>query len=87
MKHKLKLLIDKEEEVCNFSRIWFVERKKSLEDLRHEHMCFSIIPKDSKEEVKELPTKVADMLEEFFDIVSDNVLDGLSLIRKINYQK
>ena len=45
--------------------------------MKHEHMCFAIIPKDSKEEVEEVPTEVTDMLGEFSDIISDNVPDGL----------
>ena len=54
--------------------------------MKCEHMCFSIIPKDSKEEIEEVPTKVVDMLGEFSDIVSDNVPDGLPLVRKINHK-
>ena len=46
---------------------------------------FSIIPKDSKEEVKEVPIEFVDMLGEFFDIVSYNVSDGLILMRKISH--
>ena len=49
-------------------------------------MCFSIIPKDSKKELEEVTKKIANMLGEFSDIVSDNVLDGLPLVRKINHQ-
>ena len=49
-------------------------------------MCFSIILKDSKEEVEVVPTKLADMLGELFDIVSDNVPDGLSPMTKIGHQ-
>ena len=54
--------------------------------MKHEHIYFSIIPKDSKEKVDEVPTKVLDMLGEIFVIVSNNVLDGLPLIRKISHQ-
>ena len=39
-------------------------------------MCFSIVPKDGKIEVEEVPTEVAKLLKEFLDIVSDNVPDG-----------
>ena len=53
--------------------------------MKHEHMCFAIIPKDSKG-VEDVPTEVVDMLGEFFDIVSDNVPDGLPPVRKISYQ-
>ena len=40
-------------------------------------MCFAIVPKDEKAKVEEVPTKVVNLLEEFPDIVLDNVLDGL----------
>ena len=54
--------------------------------MKHEYIFFSIIMKDSKEEVEEVPTEVADLLGEFPNIVSNNVLDGLPLVRKINHQ-
>ena len=40
-------------------------------------MHFSIIPKEGKEEVEEVPTEVAYFLEEFPDIVSNNVPNEL----------
>ena len=49
-------------------------------------MCFAIIPKDGKEEVEEAPVEVVDLLEEFPNIVSDNVPNGLPLVWKISYQ-
>ena len=86
MKHKLKSLKDKEEKVCSAARICFIDGKEFLKGMKHEHMCFSIIPKDSKEEVEEVPTEVVDMFKEFNDIVSDNVPDGLPLVRKISHK-
>ena len=52
----------------------------------HEHVCFSIVPKDGKAEVEEVPTKVANLLKEFLDIVSDNVPNGLPPVWKISHQ-
>ena len=49
-------------------------------------MCFAIIPKKGKEEVEKVLAEVADLLEEFLDIVSDNVPDGLPPVWKINRQ-
>ena len=69
MKHKLKSLKDKDEKVCSVAKICFVDGKEFLKGMKCEHMCFSIIPKDSKEEVEEVPAEVADMLGEFSDIV------------------
>ena len=85
MKHKLNSLKEKEEKICSVARICFVDGKEFLKGMKHEHMCFAIIPKDSKEEVEEVPLEVADMLGEFFDIVSDNVPDGLPPMRKISH--
>ena len=48
-------------------------------------MCFSIIPKDSKEEVEEVPAEVVDMLGDFSNIESDNVLDEFPPMRKISH--
>ena len=53
--------------------------------MKHENLCFVVIPKDSKE-VEEVNIEVADMLGEFSDIVSDNVPDGFPLVRKITHQ-
>ena len=53
--------------------------------MKCEHMCFSIIPKDSKEEVEEVPAKVVDMLGDFSNIVSYNVLDRLPPVMKISH--
>ena len=84
MKHKLKPLKGKEKKLCSTSKICFVDGKEFLKAMKHEHVCFAIIPKDSKEEVEEVPIEVADMLGEFLDIVLDNILDGFPQMRKIS---
>ena len=48
VKHKLKPLKEKEGKVCSATRICFVDGKEFLKGMKCEHMCFSIIPKDSK---------------------------------------
>ena len=82
----MKLLKDKEEKVCSAAKICFVDGKEFLKGMKHEHMCFAIIPKDGKEEVEEVPAEVADMLGEFSDIVLDNLPNGLPPMRKIIHQ-
>ena len=49
VKHKLKLLKEKEEKVCNVARICFLYENELLKGMKHEHIYFSITPKDSKE--------------------------------------
>ena len=80
MKHKLKPLKETNKNVCNATRVCVVERRKFLDTMWCEHMCFSIIHKDGKEVVEDVPVEVANFLEEFLDIVSDNILDGLIVI-------
>lgn len=65
VKHKLEPLKEKEENVCSSAIIYFIDGKEFLQGMKHEHMCFSIIHKDGKEEVEEVPTEVTDMLGEF----------------------
>ena len=55
-------------------------RKKFLDTMRHEDVCFTIVPKDGKIEIDEVPAEVVELLKEFLDIVLDNVLDGLPLV-------
>ena len=49
-------------------------------------MCFSIIPKDSKEEVEEVPTSVVDILREYSDILLDNVANRFPSKKKTSHQ-
>ena len=58
VKHKLKRLKDTEEKVCSATRIYFIDGKEFLKGMNHEHMCFDIIHKDSKEEVEEVKKKL-----------------------------
>ena len=71
--------------VCSATRVCFVDGKKFLDTMRHKDVCFSIVPRDGKEEVEEVPTKVANLLEEFLEIVLDNVSDGLPPVWKISH--
>ena len=72
--------------VCSATKVCVVDGKKFLDSMRCEDVCFAIVPKDGKTEVEEVPLEVADLLEEFPNIVSDNVPNGLPLVWKINHQ-
>ena len=71
--------------ICSAAKKIFVDGKEFFKGMKCEHMYFSIIHKDSKEEVEEIPAEVVDMLGYFYDIVLDNVPDGLSPVRKISH--
>ena len=86
VKHKLKSLKEKEEKVCSASKICYIDGKEFLKGMKHDHICFSIMPKDSKEHIQDVLAEVVDMLGDFFDIVLNNVPNGLPLMRKINHQ-
>ena len=48
MKHKLKPLQETNEAVCSASKVCVVDGKKFLDPMRHEDVCFAIVPKDGK---------------------------------------
>ena len=84
VKHKLKSLQETNEAVCSATKVC-VDGKKFLDTMRREDVCFAIVPKDGKIEIEEVPTEVADLLEEFPDIVLDNVPDELPLVPKSSH--
>ena len=49
-------------------------------------MCYALIPRKDKEGSSEIPLEVSDLLSEFGDVISDNVLEGLSPVRQISHQ-
>jgi hypothetical protein len=48
-------------------------------------MCFVLIPRVDKEDTKEVPIEVSNLLHEFQDIVSNNVPKGLPQVRSIRH--
>ena len=80
MKHKLEPLQETNEVACSAAKVCVFDGKNFLDTMRCEDVCFAIILKDGKTKVDEVPTEVAELLKEFLDIVSDNVLDGLPLM-------
>ena len=54
--------------------------------MKHQHMCYALIPIKDKGGSGEIPLEVSDLLSEFGDIISDNVPKGLPLVRKISHQ-
>ena len=49
-------------------------------------MCYALIPRKDKEGSSEIPIEVLDLLSEYGDVISDNVLKGLPPVRQISHQ-
>ena len=45
--------------VCSATRVCVVDGKMFLDTMRHEDVCFAIVPKDGKTKVEEVPAEVA----------------------------
>jgi hypothetical protein len=84
--NKLKPLKEEEEKVCGNAIICLVDGIKFLEGIRHEHMCFALVPRVDKEDANEVTVEVSNLLLKFQDIFSNNVLEGFPLVRKISHQ-
>ena len=84
--HKLKPMKKEGEKVCSSARIFLVDGRKFLDGMKHQHMCYALIPRKDKEGSSEMPLEVLDLLGEFGDIISDNVPDGLPPVRQISHQ-
>ena len=84
-KHKLKPMKEANKAVCITARVCVLDGKRFLDTMRHEDVCFSIVPRDGKIKVEEVPAEVAALLKEFPDIVLDNVPNGLPPVRKISH--
>ncbi|GLJ33708.1 hypothetical protein SUGI_0677630 [Cryptomeria japonica] len=74
-------------EVCKNTRIYLVDGRKFIDGLRHENVCFALIPKRTKrpEPKGEHPIEIRDLQIEYEDIISDNLPDGLLPIRSISH--
>ena len=84
--HKLKPMIKEGEKVCSSARIFFVDGRIFLDGMKHQHMCYALIPRKDKEGSSEIPLEVSDLLSEFGDIISNNVPEGLPPVRQISHQ-
>ena len=71
--------------VCSAPRVCVVDGKKFIDIMRHEDVCFAIVPNHGKIGVEEVPVEVAHLLKEFPDIFLDNVPNGLPPVQKISH--
>ena len=84
--YKLKPLIKEGEKVCNISRVCLVDGRKFMDGMKHQHMCYALIPRKDKEGNSQVPLEVLGLLSEYGDFISNNVPEGLLPIRKISHQ-
>lgn len=82
----LKTLIKEGEKLCNSTRVYLVDGIKFLNGMKHQHMCYALIPRKDKEGTSEVPLEVLGLLSKYGDVIFDNVLEGLPPIRQINLQ-
>ena len=77
----MKPIIKEGEKVCSSARICLVDGRKFLDGMKHQRMCFALIPRKDKEGSGKIPLEVSDLLSEFGDIISNNVPEGLPPVR------
>ena len=63
--HNLKPLKETEEKVCSSARICYVDGRKILEGMKHERVCYALIPRVSKEDSEKVPEEFSKILDEF----------------------
>ena len=78
-------MIKEGEKVYSSARICLVDGRNVLDGMKHQHMCYALIPRKDKEGGGEILLEVSDLLSEFGDIISDNVPEGLPPIRQISH--
>ena len=78
-------MINEGEKVCSSVRICLVDGRKFLEGMKHQRLCYALIPRKDKEGSSEIPLEVSNLLSEFGDIIYDNVPEGLPPVRKISH--
>ena len=54
--------------------------------MKHQHTCYALIPRKDKQGSSEIPLEVSSLLSEYGDVISDNISEGLPLVRQISHQ-
>lgn len=72
--------------VCTFVKVCLMEGRKFVKDLKKNDVCFTMIPnKPSKKIEDNVPEEIDKLLNEYSDIISNNVPDGLPPKRSIDH--
>ena len=67
--HKLKPMIKEGEKVCSSARICLVDGRNFLDGMKHQCMCYALIPRKDKEGSSEIPLEVSGLLSEYGDVI------------------
>ena len=62
-------MIKEGEKLCSSPRICLVDGRKFLYGMKHQHLCYALIPRKDKEGSSEIPPEVSDLLSEFGDVI------------------
>jgi len=84
--HKFKPLIKEGEKVCRSVTLCLFDGIIFLDNMKHQCMCYDFIPRKNKEGSSEVLVEVSSLLSEYGDVISNNVIEGLPLVRKISHQ-
>jgi len=79
-------LNEEDEKICISIKLWLINGRNFLYGMKHQHLCYSLIPKVDKEGSGEFLLEVSCLLNEFTYIVYDNFPEGLLPVRKRNHQ-
>lgn len=80
------LVEESSNENCTTVRVFLMEGKQFIKDLKKDSMCYALIPrKPDKRTKNEQPLERKELLIEFQDIILDNVPNGLPPIRSISH--
>ena len=79
-------MIKEGENVCSSARVCLVDGRIFLDGMKHQCMCYALIPRKDKEGSSKIPLEVSGLLSEYGDVISDNVPEGLPLVRQISHQ-
>ena len=87
--HTLVPIKDEKTEEQTSPKVLLVKEKEFLEQLQEEEVSFVIVGKPStvitNTRIDQLPAEIQKLLEEYVDIVVDDLLDGLPPVRSINH--
>jgi hypothetical protein len=74
--------------ICNNSRIMLCSTKEFLREQKRNHLCLALVPREvlEIEKMSHVPPEIQPLLNEFKEIVGDDLPTGLPPLRSISHQ-